>query len=240
MRNSGRGDNASRDELRYRKKEKVKKKKKENRKDRTGSVRDGERTELKHRWMRMRESRVGEEEGRVERGGEEVQGGEGHCEFGGSRFPRDVGRKVPAGPVLSPRQDDQPAISNIKPTCTGSLSSTRYPNLPCPFLPRATNRPLTDLPTYPIVYRIAVHTTGYHQNLRLAHYISISPRAYVVCSYNVGIFVAGSTRGAQFATERGHFVLVLVAREKLFPDDIKKVPARGEREREPCEALRYA
>ncbi|KAG7208461.1 hypothetical protein KM043_014687 [Ampulex compressa] len=54
----------------------------------------------------------------------------GGSEFGGSRFPRDVGRKVPAGPVLSPRQDDQPAVSNIKPTCTGSLSSTRYPNLP--------------------------------------------------------------------------------------------------------------
>lgn len=39
----------------------------------------------------------------------------------GQSFPRDVGWKVPAGPVLSPRQDDQPAISNIKPTCTGSL-----------------------------------------------------------------------------------------------------------------------
>ncbi|CAD1471740.1 unnamed protein product, partial [Heterotrigona itama] len=56
---------------------------------------------------------------------EAAGGREGGCEFGGSRFPRDVGRKVPAGPVLSPRQDDQPAVSNIKPTCTGSLSSTR-------------------------------------------------------------------------------------------------------------------
>ncbi|KOX78698.1 hypothetical protein WN51_07559 [Melipona quadrifasciata] len=56
---------------------------------------------------------------------EAAGGQEGGCEFGGSRFPRDVGRKVPAGPVLSPRQDDQPAVSNIKPTCTGSLSSTR-------------------------------------------------------------------------------------------------------------------
>lgn len=63
-------------------------------------------------------------------GGKAAVEEEAGCEFGGSRFPRDVGRKVPAGPVLSPRQDDQPAVSNIKPTCTGSLSSTRYPNLP--------------------------------------------------------------------------------------------------------------
>lgn len=42
MRNTGRGDNASRNELRCReKKRKKKKKKKKNRKDRTGSVRDG-------------------------------------------------------------------------------------------------------------------------------------------------------------------------------------------------------
>lgn len=145
------------------------------------------------RWMRMRENR-GKAKGRRNRGCR----AEGHYEFGGSRFPRDVGRKVPAGPVLSPRQDDQPALSNIKPTCTGSLSSTRYPNLPCPFLPPARpTGPCPNRPTYlPHVHRIAVHT-GYHQNLRLAHYISISPlaaRAYVVCSYNVGIFVAGSAR----------------------------------------------
>lgn len=75
------------------------------------------------------------------------QGKEEGYEFGGSRFPRDVARKVPAGPVLSPRQDDQPAVLNIKPTCTGSLSSTRYPNLLSSH-PSATPRPrsTTDSP----------------------------------------------------------------------------------------------
>ncbi|KAK9294916.1 hypothetical protein QLX08_010609 [Tetragonisca angustula] len=87
---------------------------------------------------------------------EAAGGQEGGCEFGGSRFPRDVGRKVPAGPVLSPRQDDQPAVSNIKPTCTGSLSSTRYPNLPSDQIPPRTPRlwvttsspPLSAIKTY--------------------------------------------------------------------------------------------
>lgn len=48
-----------------------------------------------------------------------------------SRFGRAVGRgrmlrpwKVPAGPVLSPRQDDQPAVSNIKATCSSRAAYT--------------------------------------------------------------------------------------------------------------------
>lgn len=94
---------------------------------------------------------------------------EAGCEFGGSRFPRDVGRKVPAGPVLSPRQDDQPAVSNIKPTCTGSLSSTRYPNLPSD---RPTEIPPRIPPRIPLYPRVT--TAVCHQNLRL---VGLPPRS---------------------------------------------------------------
>lgn len=122
-----------------------------------------ERTGLRYRYLREMESRTMEEEASMGR----TKGGEGEkekeaadrserrggCEFGGSRFPRDVGRKVPAGPVLSPRQDDQPAVSNIKPTCTGSLSSTRYPNLPSDQIPPRTPRPrvTTSSPPLPAI-----------------------------------------------------------------------------------------
>lgn len=130
---------------------------------------------------------------------------EGHCEFGGSRFPRDVGRKVPAGPVLSPRQDDQPAVSNIKPTCTGSLSSTRYPNLPTSSLPPPpiSSSPaapytatLTGRPNLPHTYRTSPHRRRGlpSKPTPSARYVfSISPicrRAYVVCPHNARTFVA--------------------------------------------------
>lgn len=103
---------------------------------------------------------------------------EAGCEFGGSRFPRDVGRKVPAGPVLSPRQDDQPAVSNIKPTCTGSLSSTRYPNLPSD---RPTEIPPRIPPRIPLYPRVT--TAVCHQNLRL---VGLPPRSLHLTRFPLG------------------------------------------------------
>lgn len=123
------------------------------------------------RWNRGRER--GRKGAAVEE--EEEEAG---CEFGGSRFPRDVGRKVPAGPVLSPRQDDQPAVSNIKPTCTGSLSSTRYPNLPSD---RPTEIPPRIPPRIPLYPRVT--TAVCHQNLRL---VGLPPRSLHLTRFPLG------------------------------------------------------
>lgn len=80
--------------------------------------------------------------------------------------------------MLSPRQDDQPAVSNIKPTCTGSLSSTRYPNRPSAHTARPTGRPYL-----PHTYHIAAHR-HYHQNLRLALRLYLS-----ICRAVLTLFV---------------------------------------------------
>ncbi|KYN28930.1 hypothetical protein ALC57_01577 [Trachymyrmex cornetzi] len=76
-----------------------------------------------------------------------------------------VGRKVPAGPVLSPRQDDQPAVSNIKPTCTRQPILDKISK---PSLCRPAHRDQPACPNRPTTYTTSPCTNGYHQNLRLA------------------------------------------------------------------------
>lgn len=103
----------------------------------------------------------------------------------GGRFPRGLCYRL--GRMTSPRYQ----ILNL--LAPGSLSSTRYPNLPSAVPRAATNRPaLTDLPRIP--HRRA--PTGYHRNLRLATislslYLPLCLRCLFV--YNAGYSVARST-----------------------------------------------
>lgn len=100
---------------------------------------------------------------------------EGHCaSLAAVVFRGMVGRKVPAGPVLSPRQDDQPAVSNIKPTCTRQPILDKISK---PSLCRPAHRDQPACPNRPTMYTTSPRLPS---KPTPSHYISISPLAAVL------------------------------------------------------------
>jgi len=226
MRNTGRGDNASKNELRCRKKKEGKKKKK-NRKDRTGSVRDGT-----DRWNTVdADERIADRRGRRDRGCR----AEGHTAslaavvfrgMLGGRFPRGLCYRL--GRMTSPRYQ---ILNLLAPAAYPRQDIQTFPARSSPARPTdpCSNRP-TYLPTYTASpYTPATIKTYAWPTTSLS--LRLPPALTLFVHITSGYSWPGR-RGAQFATARGHFVLE-IARQKLFSDDIKEISsARRRKSRE--------